>query len=120
MYAIIATVSIHITSASCYFEAHPLGPLQPYLQWFVDEVMSFSKSHDSTLSVINSLGTGPAAAMVDVCYREKRHIVQKVKRSTRGSIFENAQLLRITSFVNAASRIYVVVLEQSFHNHQNK
>ena len=47
---------------------------------------------------------------------KKRHIVQKIKRSTRGSIFEDAQLLRIASFVDA-SKIYVVEQEQSFHNH---
>ena len=68
MYAIIATLSIHITLAGCYFEAHPLGPLQPDLWPFVEEVINFSKSHGSTLSVIHSMGGRAAAAMVDVCY----------------------------------------------------
>ena len=107
MYAIIATLSIHIISAGYHFEVHPLGTLQPGLWPFVEEVTSLNKSHGSTLLVINSLGAGPAAGMVDVCYQKKRHIVQRLKRSTRGSIFKDAQLLCITSFVNA-SRIYVV------------
>ena len=90
MYVIIATSSIHITSAGYHFEAHPLGPLQPDLQLSIEEVISFSKSHGSTLYVINLLGPGPAATMVDVCYRKKRHIVQKIERSTQGIIFKDA------------------------------
>ena len=106
---------IHITSANCYFEAHPIELVQPYLRPSIEEVVSFPKSHGLTLSFKNSLGAGLAAAMVDVCYL-KRHVVQKIKMSIRGRFFEEAQLLRIPSFVDAP-RIYVVEQEQSFHNH---
>ena len=43
-------------------------------------------------------------------------IEKEMERFTRGIIFEEAQILRIPSFVDT-SRIYVVEREQSFHNH---
>ena len=50
---------------------------------------------------------------------KKRYTVQKIKWSTQGSIFEDAQLLPISKFVDA-SRIYVVEREQSLHNYYHK
>jgi hypothetical protein len=47
------------------------------------------------LCTINLLGTGPVAAMVNVCDRK---MYQKQKWSTQGSNFEDAQLLCILIF----------------------
>ena len=67
MYAIITTASIYITSAAgCYFEDHALRLVEPNLRMSIEEVISFSKSHWSTLLDVNSLGAGTAAAMADV------------------------------------------------------
>ena len=45
--------------------------------------MSFPKSHGSTLSFINSLGAGPAAAMVDVCYLKKAYCTKNKNVNSR-------------------------------------
>ena len=66
MYAIIVTASICITSAGCYVEDQPFGLVEPNLQLSIEELISFSKSHHSTLLNVNPLGAGPVAAMVDV------------------------------------------------------
>ena len=76
MYATMVTASTHITSDGCYFEAHPRIPFRSNLRPSIEEVVSFPKSYGLTLLVINLLGDGPAAAMVDVCY-QKRGILYK-------------------------------------------
>ena len=99
MYTIIKMGSIHITSPGFYFEDHPLELVEPNLQPSLEETNSYLLSYWSTISGTNLLGVGPAAAMVDFCDRNNRHIGQK-KRPTRCSIFEEAQHLRILSFVD--------------------
>ena len=62
----MAIASIHITSAGCYFEDHPLGLVKPNLQPSLKEPNSYLLSYWSTISSTNSPQAGPAAAMVDV------------------------------------------------------
>ena len=115
MYDIKKIVSIHITSAGWYFEYHPLGLVGPNLQLSLEETSSYFLSYWLTISGTNSPREGPAAAMVDLLWSKKMHIVQYCtkKRSTWGSIFEEAQHLRIPSFVDVLG-IYVVARKQSF------
>ena len=117
MYAIRKIASIHITSAGCYFEEHPLRLVEPNLQPLLDDTNSYILSYWLTISGTNLPCVGPAAAMVDVGDRQIRHIVQKKWKI--GRMFEEAQHLRILSFVQA-SIMYVVEQEQSFHNHHHK
>ena len=81
MYAIIKIVSIHITSAGCYFEDHPFGFVEPNLQLLLKETNSYLLSYCSTTSGTNSPRGGPAAAMVDRKKGILYNIVQKIKRS---------------------------------------
>ena len=101
MYAIIKIASIYITSAGCYFEDYPLGLVEPNPQPSLEETNSYHLSYWSNILGTNSPQVGPAAAMVDVLYcdREKKAYCTK-KGSTRGSIFEEAQHLRISIFVD--------------------
>ena len=80
MCAIKKIVSIHITSAGCYFEDHPHGLVQPDAQLLLEEANIYLLSYWSTISGTNSPRAGPAAAMVNVGDQENRHIVQKINR----------------------------------------
>ena len=67
---------IHISSAGCYFEDHPLELVEPNLRPSLEETDSYLLSYWSTISGTNSLREGPAAAMVGVLRFKKRHIVR--------------------------------------------
>ena len=68
MYAIIKIASIHVTSAGCYVEDHPLELMEPNLQPSLEETNSYLLSYWSTISGTNSPGAGPAATMVNVLW----------------------------------------------------
>ena len=80
MYAIKKIASIHITSAGCYFEYHPLEIVAPNLRSSLEETNSYLLSYWSIILGTNLLGAGLAVTMVDVGDRENRHIVQKKKK----------------------------------------
>ena len=76
MYAIKKIASIHITSAGCYFEDDSLELVRPDLRPSLEETSSYLLSYWSTISGTNSPQVGPAAAMVDLLWSKKIHIVQ--------------------------------------------